>query len=253
MADGPRDYVELNRESWDRGADAYQREHNEHIGRAEPRWGLWQLPEDELQVLGDVAGKDILELGCGAAQWSIRLAERGARVVGLDNSARQLGHARAALEAAGIAFPLIEASAEAVPLPDASFDVVFADHGANRFADPYRWMPEAARLLRPGGLLAFSGSTPIQALCEDASRERVTTSLQRDYFGLHRIDDPEGYVEFELTYGNWIRLFRSSGFVVEALLEIRPLEGADSTYVGEEETAWARSWPMEHIWKARKE
>src|SRR5688572_19915574 len=149
-----------NREAWDRASDSYQGQHREHIGRPEPRWGMWQLPEDELQILGNVAEKDVLELGCGAAQWSILLAGRGARVVALDNSARQLEHARAAMAAAGLDFPLVHSGAESVPLPDGSFDVVFADHGANRFADPYLWVPEAARLLRSGGLLAFSGSTP---------------------------------------------------------------------------------------------
>jgi SAM-dependent methyltransferase len=246
------DYVARNRESWDRGADEYQETHREHIGRPEPRWGLWQLSEDELQVLGDVAGKDVLELGCGAAQWAIVLAGRGARVVGLDSSTRQLEHARAAMAAAGVEFPLVYASAESVPLPDASFDVVFADHGANRFADPYKWVPEAARLLRRDGLLAFSGSTPFEALCWDEGGERLTESFQRDYFGLHRIDDPEGYVEFELPYGEWIRLFRSNGFAVVDLVEIQPPEGAVSTYRTEEETAWARRWPMEQIWVARK-
>ena len=83
-----------NRRHWDAAADEYQARHGAHIGRPEPRWGIWQLREDELQVLGDVAGKDVLELGCGAAQWSILLAKRGARVVGLDNSERQLEHAK---------------------------------------------------------------------------------------------------------------------------------------------------------------
>ena len=124
---------EQSRGFWDRHSDEYQQTHREHIGRSEPRWGMWQLPESELQVLGDVAGKDILELGCGAAQWSILLAGLGARPVGVDNSERQLEHARDALAAAGLDFPLVHAPAETVPLPDASFDIVFADHGANRF------------------------------------------------------------------------------------------------------------------------
>lgn len=253
MSDGLSDHAAHNRALWDRAAADYQARHREHIGRPEPRWGMWQLPEDELGILGDVAGKDVLELGCGAAQWSLLLAGRGARVVGLDNSARQLEHARAAIEAAGLDFPLVHASAESVPLPDASFDVVFADHGANRFSDPYLWVPEAARLLRSGGLLAFSGGTPFEALCWSPAEDRQTTTLQRDYFGLRRIEDPEGYVEFELPYGDWIGLFRASGLVVEELLEIRPPAGAVSTYRTAEETEWARSWPMEQIWRVRKE
>jgi ubiquinone/menaquinone biosynthesis C-methylase UbiE len=120
---------------------------------------MWQLPESELRVLGDVAGKDVLELGCGAAQWSILLAREGARVVGLDYSERQLEHARASLTGAGVEVQLVHASAESLPFPDKSFDIVLADHGANRFVDPYAWVPEAARVLRRGGLLAFSEST----------------------------------------------------------------------------------------------
>ena len=241
-----------NRDFWNRQADEYQERHREHIGRGEPRWGAWQLPESELRILGDVAGKDVLELGCGAAQWSILLAGLGARVVGLDYSERQLEHARSAMDGAGVEFPLVHASAEAVPLQDASFDIVFADHGANRFVDPYRWVPEAARLLRPGGLLAFSGSTAFEMLCWNDAEERMDTRLQLDYFGLHRLEDDDGLVQFELPYGEWIRLFRRSGFLIEDLLEVRPPEGAVSTYRSEEDTAWARRWPMEQIWSVRK-
>jgi SAM-dependent methyltransferase len=244
--------ADRNREVWNRQADDYQERHREHIGRPEPRWGMWQLPESELGVLGDVAGKDVLELGCGAAQWSILLTQRGARVVGLDFSEKQLEHARAAQAAAGVEFPLVHASAESVPLPDSSFDVVFADHGANRFTDPYRFVPEAARLLRRGGLLAFSGGTPIEAICWDADADSLGAAFHRDYFGLHRLEEPDGAVAFELPYGEWIRLFRSSGLVVEDLLEVRPPEGATTTYRPAEETEWARHWPMEQIWKARK-
>src|SRR5262249_35613776 len=156
-----------NREVWDRLSKQYQERHRDFIGQPEPRWGMWQLPESGLQGLGDVAGRDVLELGCGAAQWSILLAGRGARVVGLDNSERQLEHARSLMAEAGVDFPLVHASAEEVPLPEASFDVVFCDHGGMTFGDPYRTVPEAARLLRPGGLFAFSHSSPLAMICWD--------------------------------------------------------------------------------------
>jgi SAM-dependent methyltransferase len=242
-----------NREFWDRHSDEYQQTHGEHIGRPEPRWGMWQVPESELGVLGDVAGKDVLELGCGAAQWSIVLARAGATVVGIDASERQLSHARAAVEAAGAEVTLVHRSADTLPFEDERFDVVFADHGANRFVDPFAWVPEAARVLRVGGLLAFSGSTPWEAVCWDDDAERMTRELRRDYFGLHRLEDEGGLVEFELPYGEWIRLFRDNGLAVEALREVRPPDDAVSTYRTPEETVWARRWPMEQIWSLRKE
>ena len=214
---------------------------------------MWQLPESELQILGGVAGKDVLELGCGAAQWSILLAGQGARIVGLDNSARQLEHARELMAAAGVDFPLVHASAEEVPLPDSSFDVVFCDHGAMTFADPYRTVPEAARLLRPGGVFAFSHSTPVAMICWDPATETTGRRLVTEYFGMHRYDDVPGEpVEFNLPYGEWIRLFRANGLRIGALIEVRPPGGAESTYRTPAETEWARAWPMEEIWQCVK-
>ena len=138
-----------NRASWDAFSDEYQATHAESLRMdGGLNWGTGRVPESQLQVLGDVAGLDILELGCGAAQWSIGLARAGGRPVGLDNSARQLEHAKRLMAEAGVDFPLVHASAEDVPLPDRSFDIVFCDHGAMTFADPYRTVPEAARLLR---------------------------------------------------------------------------------------------------------
>ena len=211
---------------------------------------MWQIPEAELRVLGDVEGLDVLELGCGAAQWSISLAGLGARPVGLDLSARQLEHARRAMDDAGVEFPVIEASAEDVPLDDESFDVVFCDHGAFNFADPMRLVPECARLLRPGGLLAFSMVTPILDIFWENESETVGDTARNNYFEHRGFEDDEG-VDFQLPYGEWIRLFRANGLLVEDLIELRPPADAESSYdlVKRE---WARRLPAEHIWKARR-
>lgn len=202
-------------------------------------------------MLGDVRGKDVLELGCGAAQWSIALAGLGARCVGLDNSERQLEHARRGMAAAGVDLPLVHASAEDVPLADASFDVVFCDHGAMTFADPERTIPEAARLLRPGGLLAFNAETPLHFICWDESANRAGERLRLNYFEADRADDGEA-VTFSRPYGAWIRLFRANGLVIEDLIELRPPEDAKTTYDLYVTHEWARAWPAEQIWRVRR-
>jgi len=212
---------------------------------------VWQVPESELKVLGDVAGLDVLELGCGAAQWSIALAGMGAQPVGLDFSARQLEHAREAMTAAGVEFPLIEGSAEDVLVGDESFDIVFCDHGAFNFADPRRLVPECARLLRAGGLLAFSMPTPILDIFWNTEREEVDERPQNDYFELRRFENDDG-VDFQLPYGEWIRLFRANGLEIEDLIELRPAPGAETSY-DLVTLEWARRLPAEHIWKARKQ
>ena len=246
------DHEAQNRASWNADSDDYQARHGEQLAASTGlAWGVMQIPEAELHVLGDVVGKDILELGCGAAQWSIALARLGARPVGIDLSERQLEHARRLMAEAGLDFPLIHGSAEHVPLPDASFDIVFCDHGAMTFADPYRTVPEAARLLRSGGLFAFSHHTPIESIAWPLDSDKVGDRLVVDYFGMHRLDDGETST-FQLPYGDWIRLFRANGLLVEELIEPRPADGATSSYRTDEELAWARRWPAEEIWRVRQ-
>ena len=152
----------------------------------------------------------------------------------------------------GSTFPLIHGNAETVPLPDASFDLAISEYGASIWADPYRWVPEAARLLRPGGRLIFLVNGMILNLCAPDAEEPATDRLVRPYFGLHRLEwSTDASVNFCLGYGDWIRLLRSNGFDVEDLLELRPAEDAttDDPYVTLE---WALQWPSEEVWKARK-
>lgn len=242
--------AQQNRAHWDAKSDDYQAQHDPQLS-GERGWGVWNIPETELRVLGEVAGRDILEFGCGGAQWSIWLAQQGARPVGLDNSERQLAHARQFMARAGVDFPLVHASADNAPLPDASFDVVFCDHGAMSFADPRRTVPEVARLLRPGGLFAFSIAHPVFWICWDPATEKTGDRLIGDYFGLGR-EVSDGQVEYQAPLSEWVRLFCANGFTIEDFLELQPPANATTTYTDYVDLAWARRWPSECLWRLRR-
>jgi ubiquinone/menaquinone biosynthesis C-methylase UbiE len=250
----PAEHIAANEVYWDDFAAAYQETHATQLPTTDPTWSVFAIPEAELGVLGDVAGRDVVELGCGGAQFSIALARQGARCTAVDLSREQLAHAErllAAIEAAEGARPdvtLVSGNAEALELPDASFDIAVSDYGASMFADPYRWVPEAARVLRPGGRLAFSAFTPILELCWPPAGSRITTNeLQRAYFDLHEI--PGASTLFNLPYGEWVRLFRRSGLEIVDLVETRPREGQVTTeYRTANQVEWARRWPAEMIW-----
>jgi SAM-dependent methyltransferase len=241
-----------NREHWDREADEYQAVHGPQLNAGGLIWGTWSIPESQVGALREIEGKDVLELGCGAARWSIELAKRGARPVGLDNSSRQLEHARKLLDEAGLDFPLVHASAEDIPLPDGSFDVVFSDHGALSWADPCVVVPEVARVLRSGGILAFNVASPLFITCYNRAADGVDEGLHCSYFDMRKVPEEGGAVTYRLADGEWIRLLRANGFEVEALIELCPPEGATTTYVDYVPYDWARKWPGEHLWKARK-
>src|SRR6185503_15733101 len=160
------DYVLQNRAHWDKQAADYVASGERHWAQSTPSWGIWNVPESDLHMLpNDLAGKDAIELGCGTAYVSSWLARRGARVVGIDNSEQQLETARRLQREHKLEFGLLHGNAESVPYPDASFDFAISEYGACLWADPYRWVPEAARLLRPGGQLHFLVNSFLMMLC----------------------------------------------------------------------------------------
>ena len=215
-------------------------------------WGIWGIDESELNVLGDVDGLDVCELGCGTAYFSAWLAKLGARPVGVDITPAQLETARRMMAETGIEFPLVEADAAETGLPGASFDLVVSEYGASIWVDPYRWIPEAARLLRPGGRLVFLRNSTLVILCSDDDVP-AKESLQRPQFGLHRIEWPDGGVEFHLAHGEWIDLLHTNGFEIERLVEIQAPAGAEThPYYSYVTAEWAKQWPCEEIWVARK-
>jgi len=253
MSDLP-EHVRRNRALWDEWARQYVAPAEKNWAQDQPTWGIFGIRESELGMLpDDLEGKDAIELGCGTAYVSAWLARRGARVVGIDNSQAQLATARRLQREYGLDFPLLHGSAEAVPYPDSSFDFAISEYGACLWADPYRWVPEAARILRPGGRLVFLVSSFLMMLCMPAEDDVAATDrLLRPAFDMHRVEWPGDHgVEFHLSHGDWIRLLRASGFEVEDLVETRPDADATTRYPFVT-LEWARQWPCEEAWKARK-
>jgi SAM-dependent methyltransferase len=248
------DHVLSNRARWDTDAPNWVEAGHDAWASSEPWWGIWRVPESQLHVLPEVRGRDTIELGCGTGYVSSWLARRGARPVGLDNSRGQLSSARRFQAEFGIEFPLIHADAEAVPLASESFDLAISEYGASIWCDPYTWIPEAARVLRPGGELVFLVNSVLMMLTmPDLEVDGPAgQELIRDYFGMHRFawpDDPG--IEFHLGYGDWIRLLRAHGFEVEDIVEVRPPEGSTTRHPLAT-LEWSRRWPCEEVWKARK-
>jgi SAM-dependent methyltransferase len=244
-----------NREVWTKSNAEYtDRQAAERWAKTEIDWGMWDVPEAEVQALGDVAGLDVVELGCGTAYVSAWLARRGARPVGVDVTPAQLETARRCQREFGLEFPLVEADAAETGLPDASVDLVVSEYGASIWVDPYRWIPEAARLLRPGGRLVFLRNSTLVVLCyPDDETQPASETLQRPQRDMHRFDWPDGGVEFHLGHGEWIDVLRASGFEVERLVELyAPDEARDHEYYVGVTADWSKRWPSEEIWVARK-
>jgi SAM-dependent methyltransferase len=248
------DYVRRNREYWDGQAAGYVAGGRRAWALEEPTWGVYGVPESELHLLpDDLAGKDVVELGCGTAYVSAWLARRGARPVGIDNSPEQLATARSFQQEFGLEFPLHLGNAEATPFADASFDLAISEYGASIWCDPHRLIPETARILRPGGELLFLvNGTLFMLTVPDEDGLPATDRLLRPYFGMHRFEWPDGIeVDFHLGFGDWIRLLRANGFEVEDFVEVRPPESAHTDWPNST-IEWARRWPIEEVWKARK-
>lgn len=215
-------------------------------------WGVWKTPETELGVLGEVKDLDILDLGCGTGYFCAWLARRGARVVGLDPTPAQLETARRMQRETGLEFPLIEATGEDVPLPDTSFDIVFSEHGASIWADPYRWIPEAARLTRANGRLIFLRNSMLVTLC--MTMEGIGEQLVRPQRGLQRVEWPDtGEVEFALPHSELVEVLRANGFQLDRLIELfAPLGAETHGYYKWVTAEWAQQWPAEELWVATR-
>jgi len=241
-----------NRELWTRVNSEYADEHAFRAWAAdEITWGIFDVPETQLGVLGDVAGLDVVELGCGTAYLSAWLARRGARPTGVDLTAAQLDTARRCQDRFGVRFPLVEADAGDTSLPGRSFDLAVSECGASLWCDPNRWVPEAARLLRPGGRLVFHITTALAAMYTPRDAGQAGHALVRPQRDVARVDSAARGVEFHPSHGQWISILRTAGFVVDALHELYAAPGTRThPYYGIASPQWASRWPAEELWAA---
>lgn len=252
------DHVAENRRFWDSVADDWVAMGERAWSRSEPSWGEWGVPDAECPMLPeDMGGIDAIELGCGTGYISAWMRRRGARVVGIDNSARQLSTARRLAVEHGLDdIEFVHGDAEQVDLPGESFDFAISEYGAAIWCRPGVWLREAHRLLRPGGRLVFLGNSALTLACTPLNGANVDRRLHRPIFELDVLDwreveiDPGG-VEFSLPVSGWFALFREIGFRVDDFREPRAPEGEDDTPFTVSRS-WARDHPSEQVfWLTR--
>jgi SAM-dependent methyltransferase len=249
---GEPTYVAQNQRFWTQRSSEYERSGRRSWAAEAVTWGIWRVLETEARLLPEIEDRDVLELGCGTAYVSSWLQRRGGRAVGLDPTSAQLDTAARLQREFDLRFPLVQAVAESVPLADDSFDVIVSEYGASIWSDPYKWVPEASRLLRTGGELVFLVNGMLLMLCLPQEDEVADDRLRNDYFGMYRFETTfDESVEFHIGHGDWIRLLRGNGFDVEDLVELRPRENTSSNF-DFVSAQWARRWPSEEVWKARK-
>jgi SAM-dependent methyltransferase len=245
------DHAARNREVWNADAENWVESGRRSWANPTPWWGMWEIPEEELGLLPDVAGLDGVDLGCGTGYWCAWFSRLGANPTGLDISEKQLETARELQREHGIDFPLIHASAEAPPLPDESFDLVFSEYGAAIWCDPTVWLPQAHRLLRPGGRLIFLTHSLLVGLCAPLSEEPVGETLVRPQRGLERIEwpDPDG-TDFHQGHSERMKLLKETGFALERMHELYAPEGDPDERRYYIRRGWAQRWPCEEVWVA---
>ncbi len=251
------DHLDGNVASWQKQAEWYVEPAERAWRSEEAYWGIFGIPDAGVKMLdADLTGQRCLEIGCGAGYVAAWMARRGGSVVGIDPTPNQLATARRLAGEHELEIDFREGFGESLPFEDESFDFAISEYGAALWADPYLWIPEASRVLKPGGRLRFLTNAAFAIVCMPAleSDGPVQERLLRPYFGLYRTRWPDapGETEFHLTHGDWIALFAANGLVVERLVELQVPENA-ATRFDWADADWGRRWPLEEVWMLVKQ
>jgi len=254
-------HVKDNRKAWDEESVYYQEIHATDLECDEIYWAEALSAETDINLLGHVKGRSILELGCGACQASIALATRGAAVVGIDISINQLRAGQKMQFLYGVSFPLVLCDAESeLPFSSAMFDVVISVFGAIGFIQCEICFKEVYRVLRPGGLFVFSWYHPFFYCFPQKGENQI--HVARSYFDRSPIIEEKitsdgkaiRYVEKHRTIGDWYKLLVKAGFKVVDILEppVRPHDGWRGSTFNNVPRNKVEKIPSTIIWKAKK-
>lgn len=249
----------LNRAKWQISAQSFRQLGEENWKKSEPTWGLWSRPDEELGLLpADLNGKYCLDVGCGTGYILKWMVDRGAIAIGLEPTDNQLTTAVHLSNHHQTSISLVQGFGEKLPFSNESFDFAISEYGAALWADPYQWIPEVSRVLKPNANLVIYTDHMVSYMVDNGLDEpdgKWTETLQRPYFDAYRTkwsDDGSDGVEYHLTPSEWIKLFRESALVIDALFELPAPEGASSPF-SFASADWGRKWPAELVWKVHKE
>ncbi len=229
-----------NRAAWNAISRAYQDE--KQISVEQLTYGARCPGEDELRLLGDVAGLRAIVLGCGGGQDCIVLAKKGAQVIGVDLSDKQIEYGRRLAEREGVVVTLVQGNVEELRgIDDETQDLALSIHALNYVERIDRAFAEAYRVLRPGASFVMSLHHPFDVCLEDTPPYGVTKGYwQREIDWQWEFPTASARLRsWYRTIGEWFALLTDAGFRVERLLEPPPTEEAYSS--------WDRGYSLEKM------
>jgi ubiquinone/menaquinone biosynthesis C-methylase UbiE len=216
-----------NQTSWDKLSAYYQSAYT--ISLENYHYNPYGPGDNELHIIGDITGLDVLEVGCGGGQNSVVLAKRGAgSVTGVDQSETQLQFARRLAEEQGVGVQFIKGDMEDIHMvPDESKDLVVSSHAMNYASDIQAVFSECARVLRKGGRLVTCINHPVWIVLGDALQEDDFSKI-RNYYG--EVSDKWDWHRYK---GEKIATFHSSEWRLGEILNSLVSAGLSLEHVDE--------------------
>ncbi len=239
--------AELNRKAW----DSFRRQRDDGLSNIRPDSaavilaGRRFLYPENLELVGDVRGKRLLDMGCGDGAEMLEWARAGAIVTGVDNSAVQLEAARRNTDKLGVECRLMQADLLRLPedLLQGEFDIVFTAWVSTWIGDLVGWFTNARRALKPGGRFLLNGGHPVSQYVQALERG---DPLRDSYFdeGPYYLDEspddpwnppvdpaePLSTIEWGHTLGSLVTAVARSGLRIDSLMELPDTDETRSDY-----------------------